>query len=128
MDPTKYNSQMQTIAYGEAFMAAAKDFSKELREEQELAERKASATAAVALKDFFDDPELERLHGERLAWTRAPAPAHDPADPLSLLQQPSVPRRVAEHGSPGRVTMLPGSTKLVPPWSKIFDRVLAPKR
>ena len=67
MDPTKYNSQMQTIAYGEAFMAAAKDFSKELREEQELAERKASATAAVALKDFFDDPELERLHGERLA-------------------------------------------------------------
>ena len=61
---------MQTIAYGEAFMAAAKDYSKELREEQELAERQASATRAVALQDFFDDPELERLHGERLARLR----------------------------------------------------------
>ena len=67
MDPTQYNSQMQTIAYGEAFMAAAKDYSKELREEQELAERQASATRAVALQDLLDDPDLERLHGERLA-------------------------------------------------------------
>jgi hypothetical protein len=71
MDPTKYKSQMQTIAYGEAFMAAAKDFSSGLREEQELAERQASATTrAVALEDYFDDPDLERLHGERLAKLR----------------------------------------------------------
>ncbi len=67
MDPTKYKSQMQTIAYGEAFMAAAKDFSRELKEEEELAERQASTTRAVALEEYFDDPDLERLHGERLA-------------------------------------------------------------
>ena len=66
MDPSQYKSQMQTIAYGEAFMAAAKDYSKELREEQEVADRNASKTRAVALRDLFDDPELERLHGERL--------------------------------------------------------------
>jgi hypothetical protein len=66
MDPAQYNSQMQTIAYGEAFMAAAKDYSKELKQGAEQAEREASATRTLALKDLFDDPELERLHGERL--------------------------------------------------------------
>ena len=67
MDPTQYKSQMQTIAYGEAFMAAAKDFARELGEEQDLAERQASTARAVALEEYFDDPDLERLHGERLA-------------------------------------------------------------
>ncbi len=28
MDPAKYNGQMQNIAYGEAFMAAAEDYKK----------------------------------------------------------------------------------------------------
>jgi hypothetical protein len=68
MDPTKYNSQMQNIAYGEAFMAAAKDYKAQMVEEQERAKQQAeNSNAHVALKDFFDDPELERLHGERMA-------------------------------------------------------------
>jgi CO/xanthine dehydrogenase Mo-binding subunit len=39
-----------------------------------------------------------------VAWTPAPAPEHDPADPLGLLAAPAETRVVAEHGSPGRAS------------------------
>ncbi|KAI8101061.1 hypothetical protein M9434_005441 [Picochlorum sp. BPE23] len=68
MDPAKYNNQMQNIAYGEAFMAAAEDYKKEMLREKREADRFGhDAQRSIALKDLFDDPELEKLHGERLA-------------------------------------------------------------
>lgn len=71
MDPAKYNSQMQNIAYGEAFMAAARDYKDLLVQEEEEGQRNSQAAHGnVAVRDLFDDPELERLHGERLAKLR----------------------------------------------------------
>lgn len=47
-------------------MAAARDYEKLLSKEEEQQRRAQSSHGNVAVKDLFDDPELERLHGERL--------------------------------------------------------------
>lgn len=47
-------------------MAAAEDYKKILAEEEKQHQRAPSSHEHVAVKDLFDDPELERLHGERL--------------------------------------------------------------
>eukprot|EP00891_Asterochloris_glomerata_P006538 jgi/Astpho2/6538/fgenesh1_pm.00099_%23_5_t len=52
MDPEKFKSRMHSLAYGNAMMAAAKDYQK-VRE--------------IDIDDLLNDPELERLHAERLA-------------------------------------------------------------
>ncbi|BDA51026.1 Thioredoxin domain-containing protein 9 [Coccomyxa sp. Obi] len=65
MNPEKFKSRMHSLAYGQAMAAAARDYQKEML---------ASASAApdtghrdVDVDDLLDDPELERLHAERLA-------------------------------------------------------------
>lgn len=48
-------------------MAAAEDYKKMLAEEEEEQQRYAEASHGnIVVKELFDDPELERLHGERL--------------------------------------------------------------
>ncbi|KAL2607965.1 hypothetical protein R1flu_026538 [Riccia fluitans] len=65
MDPAKFKSRMGDLALGQALHAAARDYQKEL-----LTEHSKSSTRVqddLDLDDLMDDPELERLHAERIA-------------------------------------------------------------
>eukprot|EP00897_Mesotaenium_endlicherianum_P008554 jgi/Mesen1/7727/ME000407S06943 len=65
MDPEKFRSQLSDIAFGDVLGAAARDYKKEL-----LATEKAKPAKAVHedvdLDDLLDDPELEKLHKQRI--------------------------------------------------------------
>ncbi|KAH7683531.1 ATP binding protein [Dioscorea alata] len=66
MDPDAVKSTLSNLAFGNVMAAAARDYQKEM-----LAKNKAhDATAAneeVDLDELMDDPELEKLHAERIA-------------------------------------------------------------
>lgn len=66
MDVAKVKGQMHSLAFGQAMGAAAEDYKREM-----LAAQKAAAAgpsyAQVDVDDLLDDPELEKLHAERLA-------------------------------------------------------------
>ncbi|EFN53113.1 hypothetical protein CHLNCDRAFT_26239 [Chlorella variabilis] len=66
MDVGKVKSQMHSLAFGQAMGKAAEDYKQEL-----LAAQAAAAAgptyAQVDVDDLLDDPELEKLHAERLA-------------------------------------------------------------
>ncbi|KAH9554254.1 hypothetical protein CY35_08G054900 [Sphagnum magellanicum] len=66
MDPQKFKTRMGDLAMGTALHAAAKDYQKELLE-QEKAQGSGRAHEVVDLDDLMDDPELEKLHAERIA-------------------------------------------------------------
>ncbi|KAL6654927.1 hypothetical protein ACP70R_008392 [Stipagrostis hirtigluma subsp. patula] len=66
MDPDAVKSTLSNLAFGNVIAAAARDYQKEI-----LANEKAQATPAshdeVDLDELLDDPELEKLHAERIA-------------------------------------------------------------
>ncbi|XP_068643440.1 thioredoxin domain-containing protein PLP3B-like [Aristolochia californica] len=66
MDPDSFRSTFSGLAFGNVMAAAARDYQKEL-----LAQEKAQASSAkneeFDLDELMDDPELERLHAERIA-------------------------------------------------------------
>lgn len=66
MDPDEVKSKLQGLAFGNVLAAAARDYKKEV-----LAKEKAHAAPAihdeVDLDELLDDPELEKLHAERIA-------------------------------------------------------------
>ncbi|XP_020099476.1 thioredoxin domain-containing protein PLP3B-like [Ananas comosus] len=66
MDPDSVRSTLSGLALGNVMAAAARDYQKEI-----LAKEKAPATSAtnqeVDLDELLDDPELEKLHAERVA-------------------------------------------------------------
>lgn len=66
MDPDAFRSKMSNLAFGNVMAAAARDYQKEL-----LAQEKSQASASkhedVDLDALLDDPELERLHAERIS-------------------------------------------------------------
>ncbi|PRQ47524.1 putative thioredoxin-like protein [Rosa chinensis] len=66
MDPDAVKSTLQNLAFGNVMAAAARNYQKEI-----IAEGKAPATSAadqeVDLDDLMDDPELEKLHADRIA-------------------------------------------------------------
>ncbi|CAL9205179.1 unnamed protein product [Musa hybrid cultivar] len=66
MDPDSFRSTLSTLAFGNVMAAAARDYQKEV-----LAKEKSQATASnneeVDLDELMDDPELEKLHAERIA-------------------------------------------------------------
>ncbi|DBA89679.1 hypothetical protein WJX79_002117 [Trebouxia sp. C0005] len=66
MDPEKFKSRMHSLAYGNAMMAAVRDY-KEDMENQEASNRQQQQVRDIDIDDLLDDPELERLHAERLA-------------------------------------------------------------
>ncbi|CAD7700721.1 unnamed protein product [Ostreobium quekettii] len=69
MDAQALNSTMQNIALGEAMVAAARDYKKEM-EDAEAAAKAGAAHQEVDIDDLMDDPELLRLHEERAASIR----------------------------------------------------------
>ncbi|KAK8957656.1 hypothetical protein KSP39_PZI000661 [Platanthera zijinensis] len=66
MDPESFRSRMSNLAFGNVMEAAARNYQKEL-----VANDKAQASQSnadeVDLDDLLDDPELEKLHSERIA-------------------------------------------------------------
>ncbi|CAI5459997.1 unnamed protein product [Closterium sp. Yama58-4] len=63
-DPKEVASRLGNIAFGNVIAAAARD----LKKEKELSQKNASAAVEddFDLDDLADDPELEKLHAERL--------------------------------------------------------------
>ncbi|KAJ7562851.1 hypothetical protein O6H91_03G086400 [Diphasiastrum complanatum] len=66
MDGNAFRSTFSDLALGSAMAAAARDYQKELLA-SEKAQSKAPAYDEVDLDELMDDPELERLHAERIA-------------------------------------------------------------
>ncbi|KAG4169054.1 hypothetical protein ERO13_A12G062700v2 [Gossypium hirsutum] len=65
MDPDSVKSTLSNLAFGNVMAAAARDYQKEL-----LAQEKAQSSTAneeVDLDELMDDPELEKLHADRIA-------------------------------------------------------------
>ncbi len=61
----KFRGTLNSIAYGEVMAAAAKNIQKEMMDEEDANRNRREAH--VDIDDLLDDPELERLHEERLA-------------------------------------------------------------
>lgn len=66
MDPNAVKSTLSNLAFGNVMAAAARDYQKELMA-QEKAQASAAANEEVDLDELMDDPELERLHADRIA-------------------------------------------------------------
>ncbi|CAA2995805.1 thioredoxin domain-containing PLP3B-like [Olea europaea subsp. europaea] len=66
MDPDSVKSTLSNLAFGNVMAAAARDYQKEL-----LAQEKGHASSSVNeefdLDELMDDPELEKLHADRIA-------------------------------------------------------------
>ncbi|KAL4644349.1 thioredoxin domain-containing protein PLP3B-like [Castanea sativa] len=66
MDPDAVKSTLSNLAFGNVMAAAARDYQKEL-----LAQGKSQASSSVNqevdLDELMDDPELEKLHADRIA-------------------------------------------------------------
>ncbi|CAI0427687.1 unnamed protein product [Linum tenue] len=64
MDPDSVKSTLSNLAFGNVMAAAARDYQKEI-----LAQEKAqpSANQEIDLDELMDDPELEKLHADRIA-------------------------------------------------------------
>ncbi|BBN18203.1 hypothetical protein MPTK1_8g00610 [Marchantia polymorpha subsp. ruderalis] len=65
MDPKKFKTRMGDLALGQALGAAARDYQKELLAQQ--AKTSTHVNDDLDLDELMDDPELERLHAERIA-------------------------------------------------------------
>lgn len=66
MDPDSVKSTLSNLAFGNVMAAAARDYQKEILA-QEKAKASASANEEVDLDELMDDPELEKLHADRIA-------------------------------------------------------------
>ncbi|KAK4486013.1 hypothetical protein RD792_008675 [Penstemon davidsonii] len=66
MDPDSVKSTLSNLAFGNVMAAAARDYQKEVLA-QEKAQASSSVNQEVDLDDLMDDPELEKLHADRIA-------------------------------------------------------------
>ncbi|MED6170521.1 Thioredoxin domain-containing protein plp3b [Stylosanthes scabra] len=66
MDPNAVKSTLSNLAFGNVMAAAARDYQKEILA-QEKAQASSSLNQEVDLDDLMDDPELEKLHADRIA-------------------------------------------------------------
>ncbi|KAL8506168.1 hypothetical protein ACS0TY_017149 [Phlomoides rotata] len=66
MDPDSVKSTLSNLAFGNVMAAAARDYQKELWA-QEKAHASSSVHEEVDLDELMDDPELEKLHADRIA-------------------------------------------------------------
>uniref|UniRef100_A0A7C9DAZ7 Thioredoxin domain-containing protein n=1 Tax=Opuntia streptacantha TaxID=393608 RepID=A0A7C9DAZ7_OPUST len=66
MDPNEVKSTMSNLAFGHVIAAAARDLQKEMVA-QDKAQASSSVNEEVDLDELMDDPELEKLHAERIA-------------------------------------------------------------
>ncbi|CAA0839250.1 Thioredoxin domain-containing protein PLP3B [Striga hermonthica] len=66
MDPDSVKSTLSNLAFGNVLAAAARDYKKEMLA-NEKAQASSSANEEVDLDELMDDPELEKLHADRIA-------------------------------------------------------------
>ncbi|KAG7034123.1 Thioredoxin domain-containing protein PLP3B, partial [Cucurbita argyrosperma subsp. argyrosperma] len=66
MDPNTVKSTLSNLAFGNVMAAAARDYQKELLA-QEKSQTSNSNNEEVDLDELMDDPELEKLHADRIA-------------------------------------------------------------
>ncbi|PON99581.1 DnaJ-like [Trema orientale] len=66
MDPNSVKSTLSNLAFGNVMAAAARDYQKELLAEQKP-QASSSVNQEVDLDELMDDPELEKLHADRIA-------------------------------------------------------------
>ncbi|KAI3450991.1 hypothetical protein Pfo_007656 [Paulownia fortunei] len=66
MDPDSVKSTLSNLAFGNVMAAAARDYQKELVA-QGKAQASSSVNQEVDLDELMDDPELEKLHADRIA-------------------------------------------------------------
>lgn len=72
MDPDSVKSTLSTLAFGNVIAAAARDYQKELLL-KDKAQTSNSVNEEVDLDELMDDPELEKLHADRIASLRKEA-------------------------------------------------------
>lgn len=66
MDPDSVKSTLSTLAMGNVMAAAARNLQKEMVGQQK-AQASSSANDEIDFDELMDDPELEKLHAERIA-------------------------------------------------------------
>ncbi|KAL5557388.1 hypothetical protein UlMin_039624 [Ulmus minor] len=66
MDPDSVKSTLSNLAFGNVMAAAARDYQKELLN-QGKAQPSSCVNQEVDLDELMDDPELEKLHADRIA-------------------------------------------------------------
>ncbi|KAJ4950204.1 hypothetical protein NE237_027036 [Protea cynaroides] len=66
MDPEQFRSRLSNLAFGNVMAAAARNYQKELLV-QEKAQTSSTSNEDVDLEELMDDPELEKLHADRIA-------------------------------------------------------------
>ncbi|KAK6922673.1 hypothetical protein RJ641_010977, partial [Dillenia turbinata] len=71
MDPNSVKSTLSTLAFGNVMAAVACDYQKELLA-QEKAQPSTTANQEVDLDELMNDPELEKLHADRIAALKKP--------------------------------------------------------
>ncbi|XP_010261188.1 PREDICTED: thioredoxin domain-containing protein PLP3B-like [Nelumbo nucifera] len=76
MDPDSFRSTLSSLAFGNVIAAAARDYKKELLA-QDKAPASSTANEEVDLDELMDDPELEKLHADRIAALKKEAEKRD---------------------------------------------------
>ncbi|XP_059640332.1 thioredoxin domain-containing protein PLP3B-like [Cornus florida] len=66
MDPDSVKSTLSNLAFGNVMAAAACNYQKELLS-QERVQESTSVNEEVDIDELMDDPELEKLHADRIA-------------------------------------------------------------
>uniref|UniRef100_A0A383W9Y6 Phosducin domain-containing protein n=1 Tax=Tetradesmus obliquus TaxID=3088 RepID=A0A383W9Y6_TETOB len=89
LDKKQLGSALTTIAHGQAMMAAVRDYAKELKENEQ--QGPCCQGMDINVDELLDDPELERLHRDRVAAMK------QEAERRAALQQ-------AGHGSYSEIT------------------------
>ncbi|KAL8147720.1 thioredoxin domain-containing protein PLP3B-like isoform X2 [Apium graveolens] len=67
MDPDSVKSTLQNLAFGNVLAAAARDYKKEVLAQEKAHASSTSNQEEVDLDELMDDPELEKLHADRIA-------------------------------------------------------------
>mmetsp|Transcript_12759 Transcript_12759/g.27630 ORF Transcript_12759/g.27630 Transcript_12759/m.27630 type:complete len:241 (+) Transcript_12759:115-837(+) len=66
LDAKQFGSAMSQIAHGQAMLAAVRDYKQEVEEQQKLAQQ-ADQQQDYNISELLDDPELQKLHADRIA-------------------------------------------------------------
>ncbi|CAI0394195.1 unnamed protein product, partial [Linum tenue] len=64
MDPDSVKSTLSNLAFGNVMAAAARNYQKEILKQEKA---QPSANQEIDLDELMDDPELEKLHADRIA-------------------------------------------------------------
>ncbi|KAL6579317.1 Thioredoxin domain-containing protein plp3a [Orobanche minor] len=67
MDPDSVKSTLSNLAFGNVMAAAARDYQKEVIASEKAWQASSSVNQEVGVDELMDDPELEKLHADRIA-------------------------------------------------------------